>query len=53
MVKKRVNFNLEEDVSFQVKKIALYKRTTATELYTKWILEGIKREKNQTNLDEI
>ena len=31
----RVNLNLDKDVHFQVRNMALEKRTTATELYTK------------------
>ena len=48
----RVNLNLDKDVHFQVRKMALEKRTTATELYRKWTLDGIKKETEQT-IDEI
>ena len=46
----RVNFNLDKDVHFQVRKMALEKRTTATELYTKWTLDGIKKETETKNI---
>ena len=51
MVKKRVSFDIEEDIKLQVKQMALDKKTTATELYTKWIVEGIERETEQSRLD--
>lgn len=46
----RVNFNLDKDTHFQVKQLALNKHTTATELYRKWISDGMKRDANQTTL---
>jgi len=51
LVKKRVNFNLDEDVYLQVKQLALDKKTTATALYTKWIMEAIEKETGQTRFD--
>jgi len=51
MVKKRVSFDLEENIKKQVKVLASVKGTTATKLYTNWILEGI--EKEGINLDEL
>lgn len=51
--KKRVNFNLDEDVHIRVKQVALDNRTTATELFTKWTLEGLeKAEKEQKKLND-
>ena len=47
----KVNFNLDKDVHLQVKQLALDKKTTATALYTKWTLEGIKRETGQTRFE--
>lgn len=44
MVRKRISFNIEEDIHYKVKELALSNRTTATELYTKWIIEGIEKE---------
>lgn len=49
----RVNFNLDKDTHFQVKQLALNKHTTATELYRKWISDGMKRDGNQTKADEL
>ena len=51
MVKKRVVFNLDEDVKQRVKQLALDKKTTATALYTKWIMEALEKETNQTRLE--
>lgn len=51
MVKKRVSFDIEEDIKLQVKQLALDKKTTATELYTKFIVDGLKRETEQARLD--
>lgn len=51
--KKRVNFNLDEDIHIRVKHLALDKKTTATELFTKWILKGLeKEEKEQKKLHD-
>lgn len=44
MVKKKITFNLEENIIKKVKQMALDKDTTATELYTKWIIKGIENE---------
>ena len=51
MDKKRVVFNLDADLKQRVKQLALDKNTTATKLYTKWIMEGLEKETNQTRLD--
>ena len=51
MAKIRVSFDIEEDIKLQVKQLALDKKTTATKLYTKWIVEGIEKETEQTRLD--
>lgn len=51
MAKKQVSFNLEESIHFEAKKLALDKGKTVTELYTKWITDGLKKETSQTSLD--
>lgn len=51
MAKKQVCFNIEESIIKQVKQMALDNDTTATELYTKWIKNGIEKETSQTKLD--
>lgn len=51
MAKKRVVFNLDEDIKQRVKQLALDKNTTATALYTKWIVDALEKETNQTRLD--
>ena len=48
----RVNFDIDEDIHFQAKEIALKRKKTIKELYTKWILDGIEKETNQTRFDE-
>ena len=40
MAKKKISFNIEEDIHFK-----------ATEIYTKWIKEGLEKETNQTRLE--
>lgn len=49
--KTKVNFNLDTDVYYQVKRLALDKRTTVTDLFTKWITEALEKETNQTKLE--
>ena len=44
MVNEKVTFNINRNVKKQVKQLALDKETTATKLYNKWILEGMKKE---------
>ena len=51
MAMKKISFNLDEDTHFKVKELALKQRTTATEIYTKWIEEGSKKETEQSTLD--
>ena len=50
MAKKQVCFNLEESIIKRVKQLALDKETTATELYTEWITDGLKD--NGIQIDE-
>lgn len=51
MAMKKVSFNLDEDLHFKAKELALKQRTTVTEIYTKWIKEGLKKETEQWTLD--
>lgn len=51
MAMKKVCFNLDEDLHFKAKELALKQRTTVTEIYTKWIKEGLKKETEQSTLD--
>ena len=51
MTTKRVNFDLEEDLHFQLKQLALDKRTTVKDLLTSWIIEAIEKETNQAKLE--
>ena len=53
MAKKQVSFNLEESIHLEAKKLALDKGKTVTELYTKWITDGLQKETSQTSLDQI
>ena len=40
--KKKVSFMLDEDIIYKVKERALKERTTQTELFNKWIIQGLK-----------
>lgn len=40
----KVTFNINKNIKKQVKQLALDNDTTATKLYNKWILEGMKNE---------
>ena len=51
MAMKKISFNLDEDIHFKVKDIALKNRTTATEIYTNWIKEGLEKETKQTRFE--
>lgn len=51
MEKARVDFLLDKSVKKQIKDLAYKKDTTATALYTKWIMEGLARETEQTRLN--
>lgn len=42
MAKKQVSFNLEETLHLKAKQLALDKGKTVTDLYTKWIKDGLK-----------
>ena len=42
MVKKRVSFDMEEDIKLQVKQLALDNGKKVTDLYTTWIKDGLK-----------
>lgn len=44
MAKEKISFNIDETTKKKVKVIASIKGVTATELYNKWILEGIEKE---------
>lgn len=41
---KKASFNLDEEVYYQIKQIALDKRITMTKLLTKWTMEGLEKE---------
>ena len=51
MAKKKISFNIDGDIHFKVKELALKNRITITELYTKWIKESLEKETNQTRLE--
>ena len=51
MAVEKVTFNINKNIKKQVKQIALDNDTTATKLYNKWILEGMKKE--GINIDEL
>ena len=43
-----VNFKLDKSIHQEAKALAVKKDMTIKELYTKWIVEGLKRESNQS-----
>lgn len=49
--KVKINFNIDESIHYQVKRLALDKKTTATALYTEWIKKGLEDETGQQKLD--
>lgn len=42
--KKKVSFMLDEDIIYEVKERALKERTTQTELFNKWIIQGLEND---------
>lgn len=52
MAVKRMTFNIDESLKYQVQKLALDKNTTTTDLVTKWIKEALEKENGQTTLDD-
>jgi len=49
--KKKISFNIDEDLHYEIKELSFKKRMTLTELYTKYIKEGLEREKGQKRFD--
>jgi len=41
---KKASFNLDEEIYYQIKQIALDERITMTKLLTKWTMEGLEKE---------
>lgn len=48
MVDLNVNFKLDKSIHQEAKSLAIKKDMTIRELYTKWIVEGLERENNQS-----
>ena len=53
MAMKKVSFNLDEDLHFKAKELALKQRTTVTEIYTKWITARLKKKLNNEHLINV
>ena len=47
----QLNIRVPVELSEQIRQIAFDKRTSKTQLVTKYIEEGIKREREQSRLD--
>lgn len=47
MAKKKVSFMIDEDTLYELKKVALEERTTQTDLFIRWIKEGLDRNKEK------
>ena len=44
MARKKVSFMLDEEIIYKIKERALKERTTQTELFNKWIIQGLEKE---------
>ncbi len=53
MVKKQKNYRIEIDLIQKVKFKAVELQTTESELVTRYIEDGLRRDANQIKLDEI
>ena len=53
MVKKQKNFRLDSDLIQKVKIKAVELKTTESDLVTRYIEDGLKRDENQTTLDSV
>lgn len=51
MVKKQKNFRIEDDLIQKVKMKAVELKTTESELVTRYIEDGLKKDENQSRLD--
>lgn len=53
MVKKQKNFRIESDLIQKVKFKAVELNISESELVTRYIEDGLKRDENQTTLDNV
>ena len=51
--KKRINFNVDEELFYDIKKLVAEKKTTMTELFTEFAMQEIEKEKTQKKLDDF
>lgn len=42
--KQKISFNIESDIHYKAKELSFKKHTTLTDLYAKWIKEGLEKE---------
>ena len=53
MTKKQKNYRIETDLIQRVKFRAVELQTTESDLVTRYIEDGLSRDKNQTRLDDV
>ncbi|EEE41468.1 hypothetical protein METSMIALI_00351 [Methanobrevibacter smithii DSM 2375] len=50
---KQINFRIDDKLADELRTFAFERKTSQTALICKYIEEGLNKDKNQTNLDEI
>lgn len=50
---KQINFRIDDKLADELRTFAFERKTSQTTLICKYIEEGLNKDKNQTNLDEI
>lgn len=49
---KQINFRIDDKIAEDLREYAFEKKTSQTALIYKYVEEGLKRDRNQTTLDE-
>ena len=49
---KRITFNVDAPLKYQIQKYALEKELTLTDVCVEWIKQGLERETEQQTLDD-
>ena len=52
MANKKISFNIDEDVHLKIKELSFRKHKTLTELYQKYIYEGLKKDLEEMDSEE-
>lgn len=48
----KISFNIDEDVHLKIKELSFRKHTTLTEIYQKYIYEGLKKDLEEMDEEE-